>query len=216
MKKKCVILGAGGHTRVLLDCLHLTSDVEVVGILDPNPELTGKSLFEVPILGDDSLLPNAKIRGAEFFAVGVGGAGNNRPRKELFELALKHDLKPLTIRHPTAIISVRALIGEGCQFLPGCIVNAGAELGSNIIINSGAIVEHDCVIGDHVHVATGAKLTSAVHVGNGAHVGAGATIRQGIQIGEYAVIGAGAAVVKNVSANVTVVGVPAKRIKKAV
>lgn len=209
MRKTCIILGAGGHTRVLIDCLQLSEDVDIFGILDPNPDLTGKTIFDFPILGNDEMLAGLIKKGVNFFVIGVGGVGNNTPRIKLYDLALSHGLKPLTVIHPSAIISSRATIGEGSQLLPGCIVNAGAKVGFNCILNSGSIVEHDCNISDHVHIATGAKLTSTVQVGEGAHIGAGATIRQGIKIGEFSIIGAGATVVKDVQPHTTVVGVPA-------
>lgn len=213
----CAILGAGGHARVLMDCLHFDSNVIIAGILDPSPHLQGEHVHGVPVLGNDDLLDELPRRGINHFVVGVGGVSNNRPRKKMFEAALGYGLAPLMVRHPTAIISVSAVHGRGCQFLPGCIVNADTILGSNVIVNSGAILEHDCIIGDHVHVATGAKLTGAVQVGTGAHIGAGATIRQGIVIGEFAVVGAGSVVVKDVPPNTTVIGVPAKiRMDKAV
>ena len=212
MRKTCIILGAGGHTRVLIDCLQLSEDVDIFGILDPNPDLAGKAIFDIPVLGNDELLAEMRNKGVNFFVVGVGGIGNNTPRIMLYDLALNHGLKPLTVIHPSAIISKRATIGEGSQLLPGSILNAGAKIGINCILNSGSIVEHDCNIGNHVHIATGAKLTSTVQVGDGAHIGAGATIRQGIRVGEYSIIGAGATVVKDVQPHTTVVGVPASRI----
>ena len=207
-------MGAGGHTRVLIDCLQSSADVNIEGILDPNPALTGTNIYGILVLGNDEILSEMRAKGVDYFVVGVGGTSNNNPRKKLFELALKHGLRPLNVQHPTAIISARVVIGEGCQLLPGCIINAGAQLGMNTIVNSGAIVEHDCKIGDHVHIATGAKLTSTIQVGNGAHIGAGATIRQCIKIGENAIIGAGAVVIKNVPPNVTVIGIPARVLEK--
>lgn len=214
MRKACIILGAGGHARMLIDCIQIVGDVLIAGILDPNPVLHGTNLFDIPILGNDSLLPEICSSGVAYFVVGLGGAGNNRPRVRLFEFALTNGLKPFTVRHPTAIVSSRVKIGSGCQLLPGCIINAGVELGINTIINSGAIVEHDCIISDHVHIATGARLAGTIYVGKGAHVGVGASIRQGVQIGEYAIVGAGAVVVKDVPANTIVAGTPATMLKK--
>ena len=214
LKKTCVILGAGGHTRVLIDCLQFSADINLAGILDPNPALTGTSIYGIPVLGGDELLSQMSTHGVEYFMIGVGGTGNNHPRQKLFELASEQGLKPLTVQHPTAIVSANAIIGDGCQLLPGCIINAGARLGLNVIVNSGAIVEHDCTIGNHVHLATGAKLAGTVQVGSGAHIGAGATIRQCLVIGAEAIVGAGSVVVKDVPANQIVVGVPAKIFKK--
>lgn len=212
MKEKisCVILGAGGHARVLMDCLHFHPQITVAGILDQSPVLHGKHIQGIPVLGNDDLLGELFQRGINYFVVGLGSVGNNLPRKNLFETALKYGLAPLTVKHPSAIISNSVVSGQGCQFLPGCIVNNGASLGLNVIVNSGAIVEHDCLIADHVHIATGAKLTGSVRVGQGTHIGAGAIIRQNVAIGEFSIVGAGAVVVKDVPPNATVMGVPAE------
>ena len=205
----CVILGGGGHARVLIDTLQIVGDVSVRGILDPNPELWGIMWLDVPVIGGDELLGDLVRDGVRLFTVGVGGVGDNRPRQRLYELGISHGLTPLTIIHPRASLSRWSTVGAGSQLLAGCIVNAGAEIGVNVIVNSGAIVEHDCRIGNHAHVATGARLSGAVRVGDRAHVGAGATIRQAITIAEGAVVGAGAVVVKNVDAGQVVVGNPA-------
>lgn len=210
----CVILGGGGHARVLIDGLKTGAAAVPYAVLDADHSLWGRELLGVLIMGGDDLLYDLVKRGVNCFVVGLGSAGDNRPRERLFELGLSHHLKPITVAHPTAICSQWATVGPGSQLFPGCIVNAGVTIGDNAIINSGAIIEHDCVIGNHVHVATGAKLSSAVRVGSGAHVGVGASIRQCITIGERAIVGAGAVVVKDVPPYITVVGVPARSISE--
>lgn len=210
---RCIILGGGGHARVLIDCLRESGLVEIEGVLDADSSRRGQKILDVPVLGDDDLLGELAAGGVTHFVVGLGGVGDNGPRRRLFEMGCSCRLTPLTVRHPSAMVSRWARIGPGCQLLPGSIVNAGATLGKNVIVNSGAIVEHDCVIGDHVHIATGAKLASTVQAGAGAHVGAGATVKQSMRIGEGAIIGAGAVVVKDVEPGVVVVGVPARPIR---
>lgn len=210
MEQVCVILGGGGHARVLVDSIACMGGVHVQAILDSDRSLWGTTCFGVPVAGGDDLLPELAANGVNSFVVGVGGVGDNRPRQRLFELGLARGLKPVTVRHPSAICSRWAAVGAGCQLLPGSIVNAGAELGENVIVNSGAIVEHDCRIGKHAHLATGSKLASSVRIGERAHIGAGATVRQCLAIGDDAVIGAGAVVVKDVDRSQTVAGVPAR------
>jgi UDP-perosamine 4-acetyltransferase len=210
---RCAILGGGGHARVLIDCIRESGLAEIEGVLDLDSSLHGQKILDVPVLGNDDLLGEIAASGVKHFMVGLGGVGDNGPRRRLFELGCSCRLTPLTVRHPSALVSRWARIGPGCQLLPGSIVNAGATLGKNVIVNSGAIVEHDCVIGDHVHIATGAKLASTVQAGVGAHVGAGATVKQSVRIGEGAIIGAGAVVVKNVEPGIVVVGVPARPIR---
>lgn len=208
-------MGGGGHARVLIDCIRLSQAADPVGILDSDPVLWGSERMEVPIRGSDELLSKMKQEGVTHFVVGLGGVGDNQPRRRLFDLGVAHGLVPLTVCHPRAILSMWASIGAGCAILPGAVVNAGAHLGVNVIVNSGAIVEHDCRIEDHVHVASGARLASTVHVKAGAHIGAGATVRQGLSIGERAVVGAGAVVVKNVEPGTVVTGVPAREWSRA-
>lgn len=209
---RCVVLGGGGHARVLIDCIRESNLAEIDGVLDKDSSLHGRKILDVPVIGGDELLNEMVEGGVTHFVVGLGGVGDNRPRRHLFEFGCSFRLKPLTVRHPHAVISRWASFGPGCQLLPGIIVNACAVLGENVIVNSGAIVEHDCVVGDHAHIASGARLASTVHVGIGAHIGAGATVRQSIRIGEGAVVGAGAVVVKDVEPGAVVAGVPARPI----
>lgn len=209
----CLVLGAGGHASVLIECLELRPATTIAGVLDPDRRLWGGTLLGVPVLGGDDRLDGLAASGVTHFVVGVGGIGNNRPRQRLYEAALAAGLAPLVVRHPSSVVSSRAVIGAGSQLLPGCIVHTLASLGVNVIVNSGAIVEHNCVVADHAHVATGARLASTVRVGVGAHIGTGATILQCLRIGDWAVVGAGAVVIRDVPAGATVVGVPARVIE---
>ncbi|HSB03321.1 MAG TPA: acetyltransferase [Anaerolineales bacterium] len=210
MTDRCIILGAGGHARVLIECVRASGVAQIHGILDPDRERWGQTLFDVPILGGDELMAQMVAEGVQYFVVGLGSTGNSEARQRLFQMGQSQGLQPLTVIHPACIHSPSAVIGAGSQLLAGSIVNAGALIGKNVIVNSGAIVEHDCQIEDHAHIATGAMLAGSVHVGLGAHIGIGAVVRQGITIGEAAVVGAGAAVVEDVPPGTVVVGVPAK------
>jgi len=210
MGEKVVGLGAGGHAKVILEILRLNDQFEIMGMLDKDPELHDKHLLGVPVLGSDELLPDLFANGIKYFFIGLGSTGDNQPRRELFEEAIKLGMEPVSTIHTTAVISPSATIGEGTAVMANAVINASATVGVNTIINTGAIVEHDCILGDHVHIATGATLASTVTVGSMAHIGAGATVRQLINIGDSAVVGAGSVVVKDVPSKETVVGVPAK------
>lgn len=206
----CVILGGGGHAVVLIEMLILEGGAVPWAVLDSNQTLWGHQLCGLPILGGDECLPGLKSEGVDSFIVGLGGTGDNEPRRRLFVNAQGIGLRPLTVRHPRAICSPSAHVGEGTVLLAGSIVGARTTVGRNVIINSGAIVEHDSQIGDHVHIASGAVLASTVTVEEGAHIGAGAVIRQCMRIGAGSIVGAGAVVVRDVEAGRTVAGVPAQ------
>jgi len=207
-------LGAGGHARVVIEILRLMDDFELVGLLDPKPELWNTQVLKVPVLGDDSLLPDLYRQGVLHAFVGLGGTGDTQPRRRLFELAVAQGFRPVQAIHPRSVVSPSALLGDGLTVMAGAVINAEARLGFNVVVNTGAIIEHDCEIGNHVHVATGAQLASTVRIGEGAHIGAGATVRQSIAIGNGAIVGAGAAVVKDVEPGTVVVGVPARILER--
>ena len=209
----CLILGGGGHARVIIECLQANHTEESLAILERDPAMWGQEVLGVPVLGGDEMLPELARDGSTRFLVGLGGVGDNRPRRRLFESGLEHGLKPLTICHPSAVCSPSASLGGGTVVFPAAVVNACARLGANLIVNTGAIVEHDSVVGDHVHLATGSRICAAVRIGDAAHIGAGSTVRQGISIGEGAIVGAGAVVVKDVEPSTVVVGVPARVLK---
>lgn len=214
MATKVIGLGAGGHAKVVIEILRFYNSYELTGLLDPKPELKGRNLLGMLVLGSDDLLPELKRDGIDHFFVGLGGIGDTGPRRRLFELALEHGMKPIDAIHPDAVISPSVVLGEGVTVMGGAVINACASLGMNVIINTGAVIEHDCVVGDHVHVATGARLASSINVGSGSHIGAGATVLQCTRIGENAIVGAGAVVIKDVEPGAVVVGVPAQSLQE--
>ena len=208
-----VILGAGGHARVLLDALRAAGDPGPLVILDRDQTRWGQTFEGVQVAGGDDLLPSLVQKGATHFLVGLGSVGNNRPRLALFTKALDHGLLPRSVIHPTAIISPTARLGLGVQLLAGCIINPGARLGDNVILNTGALVEHDCLIENHAHIAPRACLAGGVQVGTGANLGAGSLVRQGVKIGAWAQVGMGAVVTREVPHDAVVVGVPARPVE---
>lgn len=209
LNKKCLILGGGGHAKVVIESLRLTGIAIAFAILDVDENLWGTEVLNVPVIGGDDKLPELAASGLTYFTVGVGAIDNTAPRRRMYDLGLSHSLVPLTIVHPSALVAKSATIGAGCQVMAGAIINPGTKIGAGAIINTGAIIEHDCSLGDQAHIAPGARLGGSVHIGSGAVVGIGAVIIPSIRIGNNAMIGAGAVVVGDVPINTKVLGVPA-------
>ena len=209
---RCVVLGAGGHGRMVLACLRAAGVVRVVGFTDPDEALWSKEVGGVPVFGGDDRLPKLAGQGVDAFAVGLGEGPNTRRR--LFDVARGVGLAPLRVIHPTALVDETVRLGEGCQVMPRAVINPGATVGTQVLVNTAAVLEHDCVVGDHAHVASGAVLSGGVVVDDGALVGTGATVLAGVRIGAGALVGAGAVVIRDVAPDETVVGVPARPIER--
>jgi len=212
MRLPVIILGAGGHAKVLVDALLASSSV-IAGVVTPDSALAGTFLLGVPVLGGDDFVD--KYGPAEVNLVnGLGSIGLPVKRQSLFLRFKSMGYKFATVIHPSAILASDVELGEGTQVMAGAVIQAGSCIGSNAIINTRASVDHDCTIGDHVHIAPGVTLSGGVTVCEASHIGTGATVIQGICIGAESLIGAGTLVLKDVQRSTTVVGVPARMVTK--
>jgi len=203
-----VIVGCGGHSKVILEIITASKKYKVIAILDDKYEKITKEnkIIKAPISYSEELIRTS----IPFFIIAIG---NNVVRQQIAERLLKAGAQFPILSHPTAYISPSAKVGEGTVVMANSVVNAESIIGSHVIINTASVVEHDNIIEDYVHVSPSVTLTGNIHVGKGSHVGAGTTAIPGIQIGKWSVIGAGSTIINNIPSYVTAVGTPAKVIK---
>ena len=204
-----LIIGAGGHGKVVADSANCTHQWEKIVFLDDQfPEVKKQMGFQ--IIGRIS----DRLQLLEKYGSAVVAIGDNARRIKLMDelAALGYQLP--AIIHPFANVSHYAEIAEGSVVIAGAVINAGVRIGRGCIINTGATVDHDCNLAAGVHISPGVNLAGEVTVGEGSWIGTGAVVIPGISIGRYAVVGAGAVVISDVADKQKVVGVPARAISK--
>ncbi len=211
MNRPFIIVGGGGHAKVLIEALR-SGDAEIKGVIEVDPSMAGSAVLGVGVIGGDEALSG--FAPDDILLVnGVGSTGRPAARREVFERFRARGYTFATVVHPDAVLGCDVELGEGVQVMAGVIVQPATRIGANTIINTRASVDHDCRIGAHCHVAPGATLSGSVVLRDSVHVGAGAIVIQGLSIGRDSVVGAGAVVVSNVPEKVTVVGPPARTIE---
>ncbi|MDB5325360.1 MAG: sugar O-acyltransferase, sialic acid O-acetyltransferase NeuD family [Phycisphaerales bacterium] len=208
-----VLIGCGGHGKVVLDAVRQEGRHRVVGFLDADPATHGTTVHDVPVLGGPNLLDKMAARKVRGVIVAIG---DNRTRFGYASEAEAAGLELVSAVHPRAVIAPSATLGRNVVVAAGAVVSVDASVGDGSIINTGAIVDHECIVGRHVHIAPGVRLAGRVAVGDFAFVGLGAMVIQCLTIGERATVGAGAMVRTDVGPGITVVGVPARPILRSV
>lgn len=207
---KIVIIGAGGHARVVYEVLRHDKNMEVAAFVDNAVRGSEEKIMGIPVVGDHSVLPKLVKKGIKGYIIAVG---DNKIRMQHFNKLKNMGLEPINAIHPTAHIAYNAKIGRGVIIATGSTIATSVEIGNNVIVNTGAIIEHEDVLESHVHISPGTVLAGRVTVEEGAFIGAGVVVKEYITIGENATIGAGSVVLENIPDNVVAVGAPAKVIK---
>jgi sugar O-acyltransferase (sialic acid O-acetyltransferase NeuD family) len=207
-EKKVIIIGGGGHSKVLLDCL-LLSGASIIGITDIDSKNCHSNCSKVKFIGKDEAIFHYNLNDI-LLVNGLGFTDKSNRRAAIFELFKNQGYSFASVIHPSAIISNDVVLSEGVQVMAGSVIQPGCVIGANSIINTSVTIDHDCIIAKNVHIAPGAVLSGNVTVELSVFVGAGSTILPGVNISSGSIVGAGALVNKNILANSKVYGVPAK------
>lgn len=200
-----VVVGAGAHGQVIAEAL-IESKTRVVVFADDDPELRGKSVLNLPIVG--SVLEAAEAAGTESaFIVAVG---SNALRQSLQTRLDDLGVAIASAIHPFSYVAPSARIGPGTMVCPGAVVNTGTVIGRGVVLNSGSSIDHHSIVGDWSTIAPGARTAGQVNVGRRSYVCTGAVIGPRVTIGSDSVIAAGSVVLDDVPSNVMVAGTPSR------
>ena len=198
--KKLVIIGAGGHGKVIADIAVKNGYKDIV-FLDDNDDVNECGGY--PVVGK---ICEADSIDAEF-VIGIGNAGVRKRIQESID-----ENKIVTLIHPNAVVADDVAIGSGTVIMAGAVINSGTHIGKGCIINTCSSVDHDCKVGDYVHISVGSHLCGTVVVQDETWIGAGATVSNNVSVCSGCMVGAGTVVFIVIEESGTYVGVPAKLI----
>lgn len=198
-----LILGAGGHGKVVVEIASLMGKWDKLAFLDDNSELN--EVNGIPVIGGSGNLEN--VRGDyEYAFVAIG---NNRKRLSLIDRIFEVGYQIPVLTHPFTSISGNCRIDLGSVVMAGAVINTNVTIGMGCIINTSSSVDHDCIIEDGVHISPGAHIGGTARIGRNSWICIGASISNNINIGSESIVAAGAAVITDVESNTLVGGVPA-------
>ena len=161
MKSKIIIIGAGGHGKVVCDAILAEDKYELLGFVDDALPVGTHILNGFKVIESQKNIAQLKGK-VDYFVVGIG---SNKVRDRIFNLAVEY-FNPGAVIHPKALLASGAAIGPGSVVLANAVINTAAIVGVNSIINVGVVVDHDCKIGDNVHLTIGTMIGSSSVVGN--------------------------------------------------
>ena len=200
MFNRLIIIGAGGHGKVIAD---IALKIGYTDIVFADDNAVGYCMG-FPIICKSINLEQQNDGKTDF----IVAVGNNEIRKRIAE---QHNLNWITLIHPSAQIGTSVKIGVGTVVMAGAVINSCATIGDHCIVNTCAVVEHDNRINSYVHISPNAALGGTVSVGEGTHIGIGASVKNNIEICKNCTIGAGAVVVNNIVKESVYIEIPAKK-----
>ncbi|GJM07322.1 MAG: carbonic anhydrase [marine bacterium B5-7] len=206
--KPIVLIGAGGHAKVLYELLQLNA--RVVSSITCKQRSDMDTFFSALSYVEDQRLAEQCPADEYDLAIGVGSVLPHPTRIALYQQFKAAGYTIVGGIHPSATVNQFAEVSPSAQVMAGAIIQASAKIADNVIINTAATVDHDTQISAHVHISPGVTVCGGVSIEEGAHIGAGAILLQGVCIGAGSLIAAGAVVVGNVPANTKVKGLPAR------
>lgn len=208
-----IIIGASGFGREvawLVERINKKSKTwNLLGFIDDNEGLKGQKINGFQVLGTCQELKEYK----DAYVVSAVGASKTREAIINKVTIINPSIKFATLIDPSVEMSDLVEIGEGTIICAHTIITVNIDIGKHVIINLDCTIGHDAVLKDYVTLYPSVNVSGNSDIGRCVEMGTGMQIIQGKKIGENTIVGAGAVVVKDLPANCTAVGSPAKPIK---
>ena len=162
---RLIILGAGGHGKVVADLAKQTGKYKEVFFLDDNSQ-------GAEVLGKCSQYLEFRSIDTEMYPA----FGNNTARVQWENKLLEAGISLAKIIHPLAYVSPLTEVASDCVVMPYAVVNTGTKIKKACIINIGSMVDHDCILEEGCHLAPGAIVKGENHLPEGTKVDSGEVV----------------------------------------
>lgn len=177
MDKKIMILGAGGHGKVVGE-IALLNNYKVIDFFDDKFNKISNYPFNIAGSLEDIY---EKINNYNDFFVAIG---DNNVRHNKIKLLKEKNVNLVKLIHPSATVSKFTLLEGGICVMANAVINPGTTIKQGVIVNTSASIDHDCYIADFAHISPNCSLSGNVKIGKFSHLGTGTSIHPGINIGE--------------------------------
>lgn len=210
MKKPLLIYGAGGLGREVLSWIRTSEIWEPIGFVDDG--IVRNTIVKgLKVLGGKEVL--------SAFADDIGlvyALGDPSLKAKLIRTVNHKHINYPVLVHPAAVVQDESAvrIRKGSIITAGAVLTTDIEIGEHVLINLNATIGHDARIGSCSSIMPGVNLGGEVVIGESVMIGSGANILNRVHIGDGCIVGMGAVVIRNVTAGLTVAGVPAKTIQR--
>ena len=179
-----LIIGAGGHGKVVSEAAKLEGQFSKIAFLDDG---NLESVLGCHVIGGIEDYKSLK----DEYKYAFVAIGNNKIRLNLIKNLENEGYIVPKILHPKAAVSEYSNIDIGTVILAGAVINVDTRIGKGCILNINSTLDHDSILEDGVHISSGAVIRSMVKIGQLTTIKAGACITQGKIIEKNIIINPG-------------------------
>jgi len=178
MKKKIILIGAGGHAKSCINLIEKNNEYKIVGLTDSKKN---GYLLNYKILGDDDILNQKKFKNINL-CLSFVSIFNIHLREKMYKKLKDKGFKFPRLISNDSSISKFSKIGSGTMIMGKTFINADASIGENCIINNNSLIEHDVKIGNNSHISTSVTVNGTCNIGSNCFIGSGTIIKNNIKI----------------------------------